>query len=180
MFSPWVDCGVQYVMKLVELKLWLAWVKYESFTLVPVYFYDSLPSIPPLLVWICSMIVQTSVENGDFLFSEMLSSSQSISVPFSLVYLNWLSCYIFKPFLYTIVLWHPMVRWRGSCPLQNCTVTIFLFKTLFSQNWLYTGLVIKLTLCCETTMVNPLEGYFKGTWKWSVTSMTLFLASWVY
>lgn len=46
-FSPWVDCGVQCVMKIVELKLWIALVQYESLALVPVYFMTPLSVILP-------------------------------------------------------------------------------------------------------------------------------------
>lgn len=145
-------------MKLVELKLWLAWVEYGSFDMVPVYLMTPLsvtfhPSSPKreFVAWLYKSLCR---ENGDSSFSEVLSASQSISVPFSLVCLNLISCYVFKLFLYIIgfVASHGQVE--RKLPLAELYCNHF-FKKTFSQDWLYTGLVKNfLTLCCETTMVN--------------------------
>ena len=127
--------------------------------MVPVYLMTPLsvtfhPSSPEreFVAWLYKFLCR---ENGDSLFSEVLSASQSISVPFSLVCLNLISCYIFKVFLYIIgfVASHGQVE--RKLPLAELYCNHFFKKTLFSQDWLYTGLVKNfLTLCCETMMVN--------------------------
>lgn len=68
------------------------------------------------------------------MFSEMLSSSQSMSVPSSLVRLNFISCYIFKLFLYTLgfVTSHGQVE-RKLPPMELYYHPLFFLKYYYHR-----------------------------------------------
>lgn len=144
-----------------------------------VFYYPSVSDFPcPTLSVNYSMIVQTSVENGDFLFYKMLSSNWSISVPFSLCVWTYFLKYLNFPSVLKL-LCHPLFRWRGSCPFAELYCNHFSFI-----NIIFTWLIVYRACNNFNTVLWKSLGFstrgdLRSTREWSVLSVTLLLPTYI-
>lgn len=168
MFSHWADCARQCVMKTVDLKLWIALVKW-----VTCFGPLSATSLAPPWVWIIAWLYKALVDNGNFLFYKVLSSNWSLLCPLASCVWTYFLTYLNFPSLVQL-LWHPLLRWRGSCPFAELYCNHF-----SSVNIIFTGLIVHRACNFNTVLWTSLgfstRGDLKRSQEWSVLSVTLLL-----
>lgn len=144
-FSHWADCDRQCVRKTVDLKLWIALVKW-----VTCFGPPRSATLPcPALRVNYSMIVQSSVRTME---SSCSTKCYALTDHFCTLWPRVWTCFLTYLNFPSVVqlLWHPLLRWRGSCPFAELYCNHF-----SSVNIIFIGLIVHracnkiLTLCCE-------------------------------
>lgn len=106
---------------------------------------------------------------GHFLSSDMVSCSQSL-ISFRVVCLIFISCYIFKRFLFTL----GFVASRGQGERKLPLAELYCNHSCFI-NMMFTGLIVHRACHQTGTNIDSIDDNLKGTRKWTVRLMTLFL-----